>query len=100
MGYFQKVTGGASKKISAKYNTGQQNGEMPFNINKCQILQVISRNIKNEYEMCGVNIKSVHSVKDPGVTITTNLMFSQQCNEPVKDTNRMMCLIEKLFIQE
>ncbi len=46
---------------------------MPFNINKYQILQVGSRNIKKDYEMCGVNIKSVHSVKDLGVTVASNL---------------------------
>ncbi len=51
--------------------------EMPFNINKCQILQVGSRNIKTDYEMCGVKIKSVHSVKDLDVTVTSNLKFSQ-----------------------
>ncbi len=37
--------------------------EMPFNMNKCQILQVGSRNIKNDCEMRGDEIKSVHSVK-------------------------------------
>ncbi len=30
--------------------------EMPFNINKCQILQVGTRNIKNDYEMRGVKL--------------------------------------------
>ncbi len=33
--------------------------EIPFNINKCQILQAGSRNLKNDYEMRGVKIKSV-----------------------------------------
>ncbi len=51
--------------------------EMPFNINKCHILQVGSRNIK-DYELCGVKIKSVYSVKDLGVTVASNLKFSQQ----------------------
>ncbi len=46
--------------------------EMPFNINKCQILQFGSRNIK-DYEMCGLKIKSVHSVKDLRVTVASNL---------------------------
>ncbi len=33
--------------------------EMPFNINKCQILHNGSKNRKMDYEMCGVKIKSV-----------------------------------------
>ncbi len=33
--------------------------EMPFNINKSQILQAGSRNMKEDYVICGVKIKSV-----------------------------------------
>ncbi len=57
---------------------------MPFNINKCQILQVGSKSIKNDYEMRGINIKIVPSVKDLGFTIASNLKFSKQCNESIK----------------
>ncbi len=39
---------------------------------------------KKAHEMCAVKIKSVHSVKDLGVTVTSNIKFSQQCNEAVK----------------
>ncbi len=44
--------------------------EMPFNVNKCHILQVGTRNKKYEYEMGGVKLESVYCVKDLGVTIT------------------------------
>ncbi len=37
--------------------------EMPLIKTKCHILQVGSRNVKNDYEMGGVKIKSIHSVK-------------------------------------
>ncbi len=47
----------------------------PFKINKCQILQIGSRNIKKEYEMYSVKIKSVHSVKNLGVTVASNQIF-------------------------
>ncbi len=57
---------------------------MPFNIGKCQILQVGSRNIKNGYEMRDVKIKSVDSVKDLGVTVTSNLKFSSSATSPSK----------------
>ncbi len=70
---------------------------MPFNLNKCQILQVGSRNIKNSYEMHGTKIKRVHLVKDLAITVTSNLKFSQQCNEFVKKSNRMMSLIKRKF---
>ncbi len=71
--------------------------EMSFNINKCQILQVGSRNIKNDNQMRDVKIKSVLSVKDLSVTVAFNFKFSQLCNESVKKANRMMDLIKKSF---
>ncbi len=59
--------------------------EMPFYINKCEILQVGFRNIKNDYEMRGVKIKSVHAVKDLGVSVTSNLKFSSSAMSPLKN---------------
>ncbi len=70
---------------------------MPFNINKCQILQIVSLNRKMDFEMCGVKIKSVQSVKDFGVTVLSNLKFSHQCNEAVKKENRMLGSIKRNF---
>ncbi len=58
---------------------------MPFNINKCQILQVGSRNVNNDdYEMSNIKTKSVQSLKDLGVRVMSGLKFSQQWNESVK----------------
>lgn len=38
--------------------------EMSFDISKCPILQIGYRNIKNDYHMYHVKIKSVHLVRD------------------------------------
>ncbi len=54
-----------------------------FNIIKWQILQVGSRNIKDGSEMRGVKNKSVHSVKDLGVSVTSNLKFSSIAMSPL-----------------
>ncbi len=43
--------------------------------------------------MFDIKIKNVPSVKDLGITIASNLKFSQQCNESVIKANRMMGLI-------
>ncbi len=48
--------------------------------------------------MCDVKIKSVQSVKALGVTVASNLKFSQQGNESVKIGNRLMGLIRRFFI--
>ncbi len=43
-------------------------------------------------------MKRVHSVKDLGVTVTSNLKFSQQCKESFKRSNRTMGLIKRFFL--
>ncbi len=70
---------------------------MPFNVNKCHLLQMGTRNIKYEYEMGGVKLESVHCVKDLGVTITWNLKFSQHCKEAACKANRMFDFINRNF---
>ncbi len=50
--------------------------EMPFNVNKYQVLEVGTRNKKFDYEMRGVKLKSVQCGKDLGVEIASNLKFS------------------------
>ncbi len=69
--------------------------EMPFNVKKYYILQVGTRNLKYDYEMRGEKLESVHCVKDLGVTITSNLKFSQQCKEAAGKANRMLGFIKK-----
>ncbi len=49
---------------------------MPLNRNKCQILQIGSKNRKMGYETGGVKIKSVQSVRNLGVTVSSNVKFS------------------------
>ncbi len=61
-----------------KISEWSQRWEMPFNVNKCHVLQVGTRNQKFDYEMNGTKIESVLCAKDLGVTIASNLKFSQQ----------------------
>ncbi len=68
--------------------------KMPFNVNKCHILQVGAKNNKYEYEMGGVKQESVHCVKDLGVT---NVKFSQHCKEAACKANKMLDFINKIF---
>ncbi len=70
---------------------------MPFNVDKCQVLQVGTRNKKSDYEMRGVKIKSVQCAKDLGVKITSNLKFSQQCVDAANKANRMLGFIKIIF---
>ncbi len=70
---------------------------MPFNINKCHILQVGTRNKKkkNEYEMNGTKLESVQCVTDLGVSVTSSLKFSQQCKDAAGKANGMLGFINR-----
>ncbi len=70
---------------------------MPFNVKKCHILQVGTRNLKYDYEMSGEKLESVHCVTDLGVTIMLNLKFFQQCKEAAGKANRMLGFIKRKF---
>ncbi len=71
--------------------------EMSFNVKKCHILQMRTRNLKYDYEMGGEKLESVDRVKYLGVTITSNLKFSQQCKEAADKANRMLGFIKRNF---
>ncbi len=73
---------------------------MPFNVKKCHILQVGIRNIKYDYEVNGEKLESVHCVKDLGVTIVSNLKFSQQCKEAAGKPNNAGLHKKKFLLQE
>ncbi len=45
--------------------------------------------------MRGEKLKSVHCVKDLGVTIASNLKFSQQCKDVAGKANRMLGFIKR-----
>ncbi len=68
---------------------------MPLNVKKFYILQVGTRKLKYDYEMGGEKLESVHHVKDLGVTIASNLKFSQQCKDDAGKANRILGFIKK-----
>ncbi len=73
--------------------------EMPFNVRKCHIPQMGTRNLKYDYEMSSEKLESVHCVKDLGVMIVPNLKFSQQCREAAGKANRMLGFIKRNFFK-
>ncbi len=68
---------------------------MPFNVNKCHVLQVGTRNKKIEYEMNGTKLESVQCVKDLDVSVASSLKFSQQCKDAAGKANRILGFINR-----
>ncbi len=71
--------------------------EMSFNVDKCQVFQVGTRNKKLDFELRGVKLKSVQCTKDQVVKIASNLNFSQQCVNAAKKANRILGFIKINF---
>ncbi len=80
-----------------KISKWSQRWGMPFNVNKCHVLQVSSRNQKYDYEMIGTKIEIVQCVRDFGVTIASSLKFSQQWKEAAGKANIMLGFINRNF---
>ncbi len=80
-----------------KISTWYDEWEMPFNVKKCHVLQVGTRNLKNHYEMSGVKLGSVPRVTYLGVTIASNLKFFQQCKDAASEADRMLDIMNKKF---
>ncbi len=53
---------------------------------------------KHEYEMSEVKLESVQYVKDLGVTIASNVKFSQQCKDAAGKAYRMVGSINRIFL--
>ncbi len=70
---------------------------MPFNVNKCHILQIGTRIQKFEYEMNDPQLESVQCVKDLGVTVASSLKFSQQCKDAAGKANRTLSFMNRNF---
>ncbi len=78
-----------------KISEWSQRFEMPFNVKKCQILQVGTRNQKCEYEMNGTKLEGEQCVTDLGVTNASRIKFSQQCKDATGKVNRMLGFINR-----
>ncbi len=50
--------------------------------------------------MSGEKLKSVHCVKDLGITIASNFKFSQQCKDAAGKANRILALISCLSFKD
>ncbi len=78
-----------------KISNWSQRWKMPYNINKCHILQVSTRNQKIEYKINGIKLKSIKCVKDIGVSVAYSLKFSQQCKDGACKANRILGFINR-----
>ncbi len=80
-----------------KISQWSERWKMPFNVNKCHILHVGTRNQKFDYKMNGVKLDSVQCVKHVGISITSNLKFYQQYKDAARKANIVLGFINRIF---
>ncbi len=66
---------------------------MPFNVNKCHILHVGTRNQKFDYEMNGVKLDSINALEILAFRLRQNLnSLSNEGKDAASKANRMLGL--------
>ena len=71
--------------------------QMPFNVDKCSVLHVGSRNPVANYTLLGAPIRPTEEQKDLGVLITQDLKFSKQCIAAERRANKILGYIKRIF---
>ena len=71
--------------------------EMSFNVSKCKVLHMGSRNPRNEYTLNGVKLESAEEEKDLGVWISTSLKPTKQCATAARTANFAMGQLLRSF---
>lgn len=80
-----------------KIGQWSEDWQMPFNVDKCKVMHIGSRNNKVKYELLGKELSTCSEEKDLGVIITDDLKSSRQCIEAEKKANKILGYIKRQF---
>ena len=68
---------------------------MPFNVSKCKVMHIGSKNSREKYKLKGLSISITKEEKDLGVFFTENFKPSVNCNKVSKSASRIIGLIRR-----
>ena len=71
--------------------------EMRFNVNKCKVLHVGSKNPRYEYTLNGEKIATANEEKDLGIWMDTSLKPTKQCTVAARSANFALGQIQRAF---
>jgi len=77
-----------------------EENSMPFNIDKCKVMHIGSKNMKMEYMLSGKKIKETKEEKDLGVIFTDSLKPSTNCDKVCKAARKIVGLIRRNIINK
>jgi hypothetical protein len=70
---------------------------MEFNVSKCKVMHLGTRNPKFEYQMAGQKLKDVTEEKDIGVFVTEKLKPASQCRAAARTAQAVLGQITRAF---
>ena len=82
--------------INSLQNWGQK-WSMEFNVKKCKIMHCGKTNPKFDYNIDGTILEKVEAERDVGVTVTSNLKPTKQCQEAAGRARRELGKISRCF---
>lgn len=71
--------------------------QLPFNIEKCKVMHLGTRNLEQEYKMNGMVLQETSSEKDLGITVDNKLRFHLHTAQAVAKGFKMLGLIKRSF---
>ena len=100
-----KIMGGVSSKEDIeqirrdlrKLYEWSNEWQLGFNLDKCKVMHIGSKNGKAEYEMGGKVLDEVEEEKDLGVIISKDFKVAKQCAEAAKTGNKILGMIYRTF---
>jgi len=69
--------------------------QMDFNVDKCKVMHIGSRNKQFSYMMKGHQLDVVTTEKDLGVFISSNLKVAEHCYDAYSKANKMLGLVQR-----
>jgi hypothetical protein len=73
--------------------------KMYFNPTKCQVMQIGSRIPEHTYKLCQQDLETTDTIRDLGILVSRNLIFSEYINSQVIKANRILGMIRRTFLR-
>lgn len=83
------------RKDLARLFEWSEKWQMKFNLDKCKVMHIGSRNSKAEYLIGGKKLDTITEEKDLGVIISSNFKVANQCRKAANKGNQILGLINR-----
>lgn len=79
-------------------NTWSSKWQLPINVQKCLTFPIGKNNSKFTYSLENFDLKSEVNIKDLGVHLSSDLNFSNHCNQVVSRAKRIGYMLRRCFV--